>query len=88
MTLNYYKTPFHATELDNIADELTLKTDLLIMIRDLINKKQWSDIELCNNLKIDSETLKDIKEANLDNLDLIILFLILFTFKRYNLTSK
>jgi hypothetical protein len=45
MTIKYYKSPFHVTHNDDIADDMANKVDLTIMVSRLIKEIKWTQIE-------------------------------------------
>jgi predicted XRE-type DNA-binding protein len=77
MGFEYYDSPFHATEEPEIASKLVLKTDLMIMIRDIIEQQRWTQTEAAERLGVSQPRVSDIKNGKIDKFTLDMLFSIL-----------
>ncbi len=74
MALQYHESPFHVAEEHEIASKLVLKTDLMIMIRDIIEQQGWTQKEAAEHLDVSQPRISDIKNGKIDKFTLDILF--------------
>ncbi|BAQ63705.1 helix-turn-helix domain-containing protein [Geminocystis sp. NIES-3709] len=95
MALKFYETPFHVTQSPEIASKNALKTDLTIMIRDIIEQEGWTQIEAAQRLELTQPRISDLINGKIDKFTLDMLFLVLdklgfranFTFTNINQAS-
>jgi predicted XRE-type DNA-binding protein len=73
MTLKFYESPFHAIDNSEVANNLMLKADLTIMIRDIIEQQGWTEKESSERLGISQPSVLDIVNGKIDNFTLDIL---------------
>lgn len=75
MSFVKFDSPFHATEVDSdVADALTLKADLMIFIRDLIQKEGWTQTEAAEIMGTKQPRISDVVNGKLDKFTLDMLF--------------
>ena len=77
MTLKFYESPFHVTEISEVASKYTLKTDLIIMIRNLIEQKGWTEQESAEILEVTQTNILDLVNGKIDEFTLDMLFYML-----------
>jgi predicted XRE-type DNA-binding protein len=76
MALKFYESPFHATEIPEVASTSALKADLAIMIRDIIEQEGWTQQEAAERLgeKITQPRVSDLVNGKIDKFTLDVLF--------------
>jgi predicted XRE-type DNA-binding protein len=75
MTLKFYESPFHATEIPEVASKSVLKADMTIMIRDIIEQQAWTQKEAAEKLGVSSQTrVSDIVNGKIEKFTLDALF--------------
>ncbi len=74
MALKFYESPFHATETPEVASKSVLKTDLTIMIRDIMEREGWTQKEFAARLGVSQPRISDIVNGKIDGLTLDTLF--------------
>lgn len=74
MTIQYHESPFHVTEEPEVASKLVLKTDLMIMIRDIVESQAWTQVEAAERLDVSQPRISDIKNGKIDKFTLDMLF--------------
>jgi predicted XRE-type DNA-binding protein len=74
MALKFYESPFHVTETPEVASKLVLKTDLTIMIRDIIEQENWTQQEAAERLGVTQPRISDIVNGKIDKFTLDTLF--------------
>lgn len=74
MVIQYHDSPFHATEDTAVANKLVLKTDLMIMIRDIIKDQKWTQAEAADYLGVTQPRVSDIVNGKIDKFTLDSLF--------------
>lgn len=77
MALKFYTSPFHAIEAPELASKSVLKAQLMIMIRDLIKERGWTQKEAANQLNTTQPRISDIVNGKIDNFTLDALVSIL-----------
>ena len=77
MALKYYDSPFHATETPEVASKFVLKTDLTIMIRDIMESEGLTQKEFAEKVGLTQPRISDIVNGKIDKLTLDTLFSIL-----------
>lgn len=83
MALQFFPSPFHATETADVADNMVLRADIIIMIRDIIEKQGWTQTEAANKLGIKQPRVSDIMNGKIEKftLDFLISMLSALGFK-------
>lgn len=74
MALKFYETPFHVTDTPEIASKNALKTNLTIMIRDIIDQLGWTEIEAAEKLQLTQSDFSNLINGEIDEFTLDILF--------------
>ncbi|MGL5804591.1 MAG: helix-turn-helix domain-containing protein [Xenococcaceae cyanobacterium] len=74
MALKFYPSPFHATEAPLVASKSVLKADLTIMIRDIIERQNWTQDEAAKRLGVTQPRVSDIVNGKIDKFTLDTLF--------------
>ena len=74
MAIQYYDSPFHATEDFEVASKLALKTDIMIMIRDIIEQQEWAQAEAAERLCVTQPRVSDLVNGKIDKFTLDALF--------------
>ncbi|NOR72020.1 MAG: helix-turn-helix domain-containing protein [Methylomarinum sp.] len=77
MTLQFYESPFHATETPEIANNMVLRADIMIMIRDIIDRKHWTQQQAANELCISQPRVSDLINGKIEKFTLDFLITIL-----------
>ncbi|WMS89298.1 helix-turn-helix domain-containing protein [Pleionea litopenaei] len=75
--IKLYESPFHATEEEEVASNLALRADLMILIRNIIEKNGWSQSEAANKLGVSQPRISNILNGKIDVVSLDCLFSIL-----------
>lgn len=66
MALNFYETPFHAIETPKEASKSVLKTEMTIMIRNIIENSGWTQLEASKILGVDQPRISDLMRGKID----------------------
>lgn len=66
MALNFYETPFHAIETPKEANKSVLKTEMTIMIRNIIESSGWTQLEASRILGVDQPRVFDLMRGKID----------------------
>jgi len=66
MALNFYPTPFHAIENNKEASKSVLKTEMTIMIRNIIESSGWTQLEASKILCVDQPRVSDLMRGKID----------------------
>ena len=74
MALKFYETPFHVSDTQEIASKNALKTDLTIMIRDIIEQQGWSQMEAAEKLDVTQPRISNLINGKIDKFTLDMLF--------------
>lgn len=74
MAIKFYESPFHAIEEPDVATKSVLKTDLTIMIRDIIENRGWTQKEAAERLAVSQPRVSDIVNGKIDKFTLDMLF--------------
>lgn len=74
MALKIHESPFHATEEHDVASKLVLKTDLTIMIRDLIEQQGWTQYVAAEKMQVTQPRVSDLINGKIDKFTLDMLF--------------
>ncbi|MEO1670877.1 MAG: helix-turn-helix transcriptional regulator [Cyanobacteria bacterium J06631_2] len=74
MALKFHDSPFHATESPKIASKSVLKTDMTIMIRDIIEQQGWTQKEAAERLGVNQPRISDVVNGKIDKFTLDVLF--------------
>ena len=77
MALKFYESPFHATETAEVASNMLLRTDITIMIRDIIQHQGWTQQQAANELRISQPRISDIMNGKIEKFTLDFLVTIL-----------
>ena len=78
MVLKFYESPFHATESFEDANKSVLKADIVIMLREIIERQNWTQTEAMEKLGVNQSCLVDILSGQINNFNLDTLFSILY----------
>ena len=83
MSLKFHKSPFHAIEPDDVADNMVLRADIMIMIRDIIEQQEWTQTRAADELNISQPRVSDIINGKIDKftLDFLVTMLSSLGFK-------
>lgn len=87
MALQFFESPFHATETAEVADNMVLRADIMIMIRDIIEQKGWTQKQAADRLNISQPRVSDIINGKIEKftLDFLVSMLVALGFKaRFN----
>jgi predicted XRE-type DNA-binding protein len=87
VALQFFESPFHATETAEIADNMVLRADIMIMIRDIIEQQGWTQNQAAKALKISQPRVSDIINGKIEKftLDFLVSMLVALGFKaRFN----
>ena len=79
MAIQYHESPFHVAEGSDVASKLVLKTDLMIIIRDIIEQEGWTQTKAAEHLNVSQPRISDIKNGKIDKVTLDMLFSMLFS---------
>ncbi len=79
MAIQFYESPFHATETKAVAENMTLRADLMIMIRDIIDQQGWTQSAAALKLNITQPRVSDIVNGKIEKFTLDYLVSILGT---------
>lgn len=74
MALKFYESPFHAVETPQEASKSVLKADLMIMIRDIIERNGWSQEKAAEKLGIHQPRVSDVVNGKIEKFTLDTLF--------------
>jgi predicted XRE-type DNA-binding protein len=77
MSLKLYESPFHAIETPKQASKSVLKTDLTIVIRDIIESQGWTQAQAAVWLGVNQPRVSDICNGRIDKFTLDALFTML-----------
>ena len=66
MALNFYPTPFHAIETPKKASKSALKTEMTIMICNIIESFGWTQLEASKVLGVDQPRVSDLMRGKID----------------------
>ena len=83
MALKFYESPFHAVETPQEASKSVLKTDIMIMIRDIIERNGWAQEKAAEILGIKQPRVSDLVNGKIEKftLDALIGMLDLLGFR-------
>lgn len=70
MALKFYESPFHATEAVDVASNMILRADMIIMIRDIIQGQGWTQQQAANELSISQPRISDIMNGKIEKFTL------------------
>ena len=74
MPLKYHETPFHVTHSDEVASKMAMKTDLSLMLSNLIKDKGWTQAEAAKALGIKQPRVSDLVNAKIEMFTIDALF--------------
>lgn len=74
MALQFYDSPFHVTHDEDTASKMAMKTDLSIMLGDLIASKQWTQTEAAEQLHVTQSRISDLVNLKIEKFTLDALF--------------
>ncbi|OQK16516.1 Cro/Cl family transcriptional regulator [Methyloprofundus sedimenti] len=77
MALKFYESPFHVTETAEVASNMVLRADIIIMIRDIIQHQGWTQQQAANQLCISQPRISDIMNGKIEKFTLDFLVTIL-----------
>lgn len=77
MALNFYESPFHATETAEVASNMVLRADMTIMIRDIIERQGWTQQQAANKLNLSQPRISDIMNGKIEKFTLDFLVTVL-----------
>lgn len=85
MALQFFESPFHATETAEVADNMVLRADIMIMIRDIIEQKGWTQKQAADRLNISQPRVSDIINGKIEKftLDFLVSMLVALGFKAH-----
>jgi predicted XRE-type DNA-binding protein len=74
MTLKFYESPFHAIETQEKANKSVIKTEIIIMLREIIEQQSWTQKEAAEKLGVAQPLILDIVNGKIDKFTLDELF--------------
>ena len=70
MALKFYESPFHAVETPQEASKSALKADIMIMIRDIIERNGWAQIKAAEILGVEQPRVSDVVNGKIEKFTL------------------
>ncbi len=70
MALKFYESPFHAVETQREASKSALKADIMIMIRDIIERNGWAQKKAAEILGIKQPRVSDVVNGKIEKFTL------------------
>ena len=70
MALKFYESPFHAVETPQEASKSALKADIMIMIRDIIERNGWAQKKAAEILGIKQTRVSDVVNGKIEKFTL------------------
>jgi len=77
MAMKYYDSPFNVGEDAEVASKLTLKADLMLLIRDVIEKAGLTQLQAAELLSVSQPRVSDLLNGKIDKFTLDMLFTML-----------
>ena len=77
MALKFYDSPFHASETAEVASNMVLRTDITIMIRDIIERQGWTQQQAAKELSLSQPRVSDIMNGKIEKFTLDFLVTVL-----------
>lgn len=74
MALIFYDSPFHVNHDEETASKMVMKMDLSIMIRKLIDSKQWTQSQAAEHLGVKQSRISDLVNAKIEKFTIDALF--------------
>jgi predicted XRE-type DNA-binding protein len=65
MSLKFYDSPFHVTHDEEVANKMTMKMDLSIMLSNLIKENGWTQTQAADVFGISQSRVSDLKNAKI-----------------------